>query len=234
MAPQTKTQTQIQTQTSLIALYENDLTERGLVKPAIRQYLRAVRETAELLAGEDRLLAATEEDLRRAAVERMARKKSVGMENWYSGTRNFYKFLVRLGLREDNPMCAGFLKQFFGTIGETREPRITKYTDSAPDFNRLRDRAILSLIQSTDVQLTELQIMTVGCCKLKHGYLRLQKRRVLLTENTKDVLGKYINTRLLSMPGSVTDQSLLFIDAHNGSALPAGEYWNLIRRSLRG
>jgi site-specific recombinase XerD len=236
-ALQTKTQTQTSlntAQTSLIALYKIHLIEKGLTERTTGQYLSPIRGTAKLLGGEERFLTATEADLRVAAAERIARRNGTGMDNWYYEMKKFFDFLISQGLREDNPLPPGFLKLFSGETLATRRDRILKDKLPAPDFNRLRDRAILALLQNTNLRPQEMQVMTLGCYDQKLGHLRLRARnRVILSGSTAEAMDEYVSAFLLSVPALVTANTLLFINASDGSALPESEYWNVIRRSLR-
>jgi site-specific recombinase XerD len=227
-------QSQPQTHTSLIAQYRTHLIEKGLTERTIGQYLSPLRGMAKLLGGEDKFLTATEKDLRVVAAERMARRNGGGMENWYREAKKFFDFLVAQGFREDNPLPSGFQKLFSGDTLITRRDRISQHNYPVPDFNRLRDRAILALLQKTNLRPEEIQVMTLGCYDQKLGHLRLHPhRRIALSGSAADAMDEYVSAFLLSMPAHVTADTFLFIDACDGRALSESEYWAIIRRSLQ-
>jgi site-specific recombinase XerD len=219
----------------LLARYGEHLKENGWTEQSAENRLRAVRYLAKKLGGEDKLLSAAEEEVTAAAAARVFRRDGGDIRLWCGYIRHFFAFLASIGMREDNPVRKDLHKLFFADAKSTLDARIGWKRSPAPEFERLRERAVAALVRNAGMRPEELQAVEVGWYNAEHRLLMLrpQKRRVHLDETSANAVDEYLDALFVSAPGPVTKKSLLFIHAGYGGALSEQEYWDVIRRNMR-
>jgi site-specific recombinase XerD len=208
-----------------VGRYAAHLREQEVLERTAKRRIRRLWELADALGGEGRLLTASAEEILPAALARFSRSKGDILE-WYTDAGAFYRFLVREGLRKDNPLE----KEAEGAKAGGRSVRRTG--NLGLEFGQLRDDVILTLLRETDIRPEELCLLTVK------GYDRAQarltpepERRVLLNEFAAWRLEEYLD--VLSGYVRLRETTPLFIQTGAGAALPESHYWSLIRRDLR-
>jgi site-specific recombinase XerD len=205
------------------------LREQETVDWRIKRRARLLWCVAETLGGEDRLLSATGEEIQRAVSARVAQKKDAVL-NWHTDMNAFLDFLVREGLREENPLAAA-LPAPTGAAG-LRRRRSRSTLHEAQELEDLRDRVILTLLRETDIRPDELRSLTVGCCDPDRARLSPSPgRRVLLNGFALRLLNEYLAA--LHSYATTPDTAPLFINAQTGAPLPESHCWSLIRSDLR-
>jgi site-specific recombinase XerD len=200
------------------------LRARRLSEGTVAAYANVLRTAAEMAGGEAALSAADCEDIH-ALHARWISEARPQNSIWHPAVNNFFRYLVASGLREDNPV---------GTARdhpekEERERQLPSLT-AQPELERLRDRAILTLLAETDLRPDVLRTLTVGCYDRKLGRLRLKGGRVSLDGNVARALEAYLFFPRDTVP---EPEEPLFADTGSGGALPEAYFFALIRRGLR-
>jgi site-specific recombinase XerD len=212
----------------LVSGYEAWMTERGRAEGTARKYARIVRATLEFVEGWGWFLTATREDALALIGLWKSRKRETPTE-WRVSVSSFFSFLVAEGLRADNPLAEL-------PPATSKTVRAGWPATPVPEFERLRDRAALMLLMTTDLRPEELWCASVGCYRQSLARLTLRTgRRVLLDGPTARALEEYLALPRGSArnPEPLTPYSPLFVDPHSGGALPENHYWTLIRQNLR-
>ncbi|MDR1132394.1 MAG: hypothetical protein LBL15_08250 [Oscillospiraceae bacterium] len=214
-----------------IERYASLLRARGRAESAVRRRTQLLWHVAEALGGETRLLTAEDKEIQRAVSARISNRKDV-LISWYTDVSAFMDYLVQEGLRKDNPLTRGTASAFPEGVTGIRKRRNKMMLRDMPEFVRLRDSTILTLLRETDIRPAELQALTAGCYERKQAQLEpAPGRRVLLNGFAAERLAEYLEAlRAYARPD---DSAPLFIDADSGSPLPNGHYWRLIRGDLR-
>lgn len=156
-----------------------------------------------------------------------------------SSLRRFYRYLVREGLRQDDPSARidspRLGRPLPGSLTEEeveallRAPRVEERLG-------LRDRAMLELLYATGLRVSELVSLTLAQTSLQQGLVRVvgkgnKERLVPLGEEALAWLATYLReARPALIEGNPTDA--LFV-SRRGDAMTRQAFWYLIKRYAR-
>nr|WP_293245005.1 site-specific tyrosine recombinase XerD [Panacagrimonas sp.] len=156
-----------------------------------------------------------------------------------SALRRYYRFLIRDGLRGDDPTAR---------LRSPRLPRpLPKYLDGpqvdrlleAPDTGTtlgLRDRAMLELMYASGLRVSELVGLRHHQVQLDRGLVQLvgkggKERIVPMGEPAQDWIDRYLHRSRPELAGNVRSDDL-FITAR-GEAMGRNNFWHIIKRYAR-
>ena len=109
--------------------------------------------------------------------------------------RTFYKYLLRTGKIEENPMTSIRMvkttKKIPQFVRESEMENLVENRKIATNFSEARDELILFLLYGTGIRLAEL--------------ISLQNNQVNLTAKTIRVIGKRNKERMIPIPGLLVD-----------------------------
>jgi integrase/recombinase XerD len=156
-----------------------------------------------------------------------------------SALRRYYRFLVRDGVRADDPTAR---------LRSPKLPRaLPKYLDGAqverllgaPDAGTtlgLRDRAMLELMYASGLRVSELVNLRHHQVQLERGLVQLvgkggKERIVPMGEPARDWIERYLRQARPELAGNVRSDDL-FITVR-GEAMGRNNFWHLIKRYAR-
>ncbi|WP_246745068.1 site-specific tyrosine recombinase/integron integrase [Thiospirochaeta perfilievii] len=155
-----------------------------------------------------------------------------------SAIRNYYKFEILTGVREDNPF-----NQIKSLKQESKLPNYLFFKDlekifsnGGDDFFHIRDQLIFKTLYSTGCRVSELVGITVN--QVKNGESRVKvigkgdkDRFVYLTPDVKNLIKKYLPLReeMLKDRGKINS---LFLDFMGDKLTTRGVYY-LIEKRVR-
>lgn len=134
-------------------------------------------------------------ELRRSSIS----KATIG--RMLSALRSFFKFLVREGLVETNPVSGVTTPKKDKKLPQfMQEAEVSKLLDSpGSDMRGLRDKAILETLYSTGMRVSELVGMDTDKCDMISGVIRVygkgkKERIVPIGEKASEAIRDYINS----------------------------------------
>ena len=152
-----------------------------------------------------------------------------------SSLRRFYRYLVREGLREDDPSrlieAPKLGRSLPGTLTESEVEELL----NAPGDSALgvRDRAMLELIYATGLRVSELVGLTVTQISLQQGLVRVvgkgnKERLVPLGEEAQAKIEHYLkHSRPELLDGHPCDQ--LFVTTRR-AGMTRHAFWHIVKR----
>lgn len=156
-----------------------------------------------------------------------------------STLKQFYRYLVRTGQRQDNPTelisAPKINKLLPDTLGEQEMENLLNSPDVKSDYG-LRDRCMLELMYSSGLRVSELVSLEVSQINHNLGLVRLtgkgSKERVIpVGEEALDWLKKYINeSRPMLIKEQVTTNAIFL--SSRGSAITRQAFWQHIKKYL--
>lgn len=204
------------------------VVERNLSAHTCAAYLRDLAEFGEFLAGNgaadpaalrqiDHLL------LRRYLAELHKRNQRPSIARKLSTLRTFFRYLVREGLMSVNP-AEGMATPKRGRY----LPKTLSVDEAAALMERghgtvllaLRDRAILELLYSSGLRVSELTGLNVGGLDLRESLVRVlgkgrKERIVPVGRKAREALAAYLQAR-----GGIDDEQPLFANHRGGRLTP--------------
>ena len=153
-----------------------------------------------------------------------------------SSMRRFYQYLVREGLRPDDPSSRIDAPQLGrplpGSLTEQEAERLLEAPDVDSELG-LRDRAMLELLYATGLRVSELVGLAITGINLLQGVIRVtgkggKERIVPLGEEAQHWLERYLDeTRPALLKGR---QCAAVFVTRRGGAMSRQAFWYLIRR----
>jgi integrase/recombinase XerD len=224
--------------------------ERGVARNTLEAYRSDLSLLARWLAPRGIELArAGESDLRdylaargqaHAAAREGSRRFSPGSQaRLLSALRRYYRFLVRDGVRGDDPTAR---------LRSPKLPRpLPKYLDGAqverlleaPDTGTalgLRDRAMLELMYASGLRVSELVGLRHHQVQIERGLVQLvgkggKERIVPMGEPAQDWIRRYLRQARPELAGNVRSDDLFV--TNRGEAMGRNNFWHLIKRYAR-
>ncbi len=215
--------------------------EAGLARNTLEAYGRDLgRCHAWLLSRGSSLERAGRAELERYLGERLgAGGQATSAARFLSSLRRYYAYLVREGLRGDDP-CEGILpprrpRRLPDTLSEAQVEALLAAPDTDTPLG-LRDRAMLEVLYATGLRVSELVALQMGRVRLGQGVVQVEgkggrERLVPLGEEALLWLRRYLDgARPELLNGRLSDA--LFI-TRRGAPMTRQAFWQLVKRYAR-
>ncbi len=216
--------------------------ERGLSAHTLAAYRADLQGLARWLAGEGRpgLAEARRTDLLAYLARRVAGGASPrSSARLVSSLRRFYQYLVREGLREEDPSARIEAPRLGRPLPHSLTEAEVEALLDAPDVEStlgLRDRAMLELLYATGLRVSELVALPLTRLNLRQGVVQVsgkggKERIVPLGEEAAHWLQRYLDE---ARPALLRGRSseVLFVTARGGGMTRQG-FWHLIKGHAR-
>jgi len=221
---------------TLIARFASYLADERNVSPHTRQaYLRDLEEFRSFLERQGRIgrEAVGQVDnilLRRFLAELHKRNQRTSIARKLSSLRVFFRFLQREGLLDSNPaegLATPKLNRYLPKTLSVDEAHTLMERGHGSDLLALRDLAILELLYSAGLRVSELTGLNIGAVDLREGLVRVlgkgsKERIVPFGGKARTALVAYLEAR--GLPG---DDEPLFLNARGGRLTPRSVQRNL-------
>ena len=177
--------------------------EREYSKNTISAYKNDLRSFKEFLDGKDPLKVTKRDIFEFLMKLSKGRLKPTTLRRKISSVRSFYAFLLKEGKIENDPTVDISLPKKDKRLPEVLSlEEIEKILNAIPEnsFRGKRDRAIVELLYSCGLRVSELTGLRVKDIDMKNGFLKCfgkgsKERIVPFGERAKDVLKKYLEER---------------------------------------
>ena len=215
--------------------------ERGLSENTLKGYRRDLLKLSQWQADHDKtLLTARREDLLALlAAEVVSGKSPRSLSRYLSGYRQFYRWLVRERLINEDPTALiespklgrGLPK----ALGEAQVEALLQAPDTSLSLG-IRDRAMLEVMYAAGLRVSELTGLQLSNLNLNQGVVRVigkgrKERLVPLGDEAQDWLQQYLATsRPALLKGS---QSAFVFVSSRKTALTRQAFWYMVRRHGR-
>ena len=141
-----------------------------------------------------------------------------------SAIRSFYRYLLREGFMESNPLEMSFSPRRDKRLPDFLTVNETNKLLNAPDLstpNGLRDRAIMELIYAAGLRISELAAMESGQIDLDSYEIRVmgkgsRERMVLIGEPAARAISNYLEKGRPLLLGETFDHGALFLNNKGG------------------
>ncbi|PLX81161.1 MAG: tyrosine recombinase XerC [Desulfuromonas sp.] len=225
---------------SLIERFDRYLDiERNYSAHTRQAYGRDLREFAAFLGeqgGVERLQGLDNLQLRRYLALLHKRNQRSTIARKLSSLRSFFRFLVREGVLKTNPaegLATPKRNSYLPKTLSADEAHNLMERGHRGDLLGLRDRAIVELLYSSGLRVSELTGLDVADLDLREGLVRVlgkgrKERIVPVGRKALTALQDYLSAR-----GSAADQSPLFLNARNGRLTPRSIQRHLKTRLLK-
>ena len=218
---------------------DNFWSERGVSRNTLASYERDLRLLCHWLSTQNVVLA---EAKRSDLLDYLANKVSEGAKSastarLLSSMRRFYHYLIREGVRKDDPTAQVDAPRLGRTLPEALSEEDVEALLNAPDPEDvlgLRDRAMLEMLYATGLRVSELIGIRLAELSLQHGVIRItgkgsKERLVPLGEEALHWVQHYLhNSRPQLMQGKSVDEHV-FVTTR-GSGMTRQMFWILIQR----
>lgn len=150
--------------------------------------------------------------------------------------RGFYKYLIREGVIEENPVASIELGKIWMRLPDTLSRDEMNILLEQPETDTplgMRDKAMLELLYATGIRVSELITLTMNSINWQVGYLVVvgkgsKERIVPIGQSALDVLNNYMEqARPLLLRGRMT--GTLFVN-RSGSGLTRQGFWKIIKK----
>lgn len=222
--------------------------ERGLADNTRAAYASDLRLVASWLAGQGQnhsqprtLETADEADLRaylaaRSSSDDAPSFSSRSQARLVSALRQFYAWLLRSGVREDDPSARLAQPRLARRLPHSLSNQEVEALLAAPDrtaAHGARDAAMLELMYASGLRVSELVRLRFDELNLEHGIVRLvgkggRERLVPMGEPARDALQDYLRSARAELLDAKTSD-FVFITAR-GTAMTRQNFWYLLRR----
>ncbi len=224
----------------LIARFENHLrVERNLSAHTCNAYVRdleAFRLFLEEEVGRRRVEDIDHLVLRRylARLHKTHRKSSIGRK--LAAIRTFFRYLLREGLIDKNPgelIATPRQEKYLPKTLSVDESYALIETQQRGDLLSLRDRAIVEVLYSCGLRVSELTGLNVGSIDLEEGLARVlgkgrKERIVPVGSQARNALARYLAER-----GDPAFDAPLFLNHRGGRLTPRSVQRHLKRQLLQ-
>jgi integrase/recombinase XerD len=210
--------------------------ERGLAPNTIDSYRRDLRILEQALAPRRRLEEVRRDDLLRVLRRmRVEGRSARSVSRWLVAVRGFLRYLEGEGIIEQNPAANLDLPRTWRSL-----PAVLSYRDveallSAPDRATvlgMRDAAMIEVLYSTGLRVSELVGLKLGRLHLDAGYLRSmgkgsKERVVPLGAEATAALTRYLDEGRPELTGK-QPTDVVFLN-RRGGALTRQGFWKILK-----
>lgn len=211
--------------------------EAGLSENTLAAYRRDLQGLSKWIAqGETSLTQAQRGDLLEflASCSKQGHKPR-SIARLLSSLRRFYRYLVREGIREDDPTRLIEAPKLGRSLPETLSESDVEALLGAPDDSDhgLRDRAMIELLYATGLRVSELVSLKMNQINLHQGLVRVvgkgnKERLVPLGEEAVGHIEEYLR---YARPGLLKERPCEAVFVTNRAApMTRHAFWHLIKR----
>lgn len=156
-----------------------------------------------------------------------------------STLKQYYRHLVRLGERQDNPTALISAPKIHRSLPQSMAEDDVEKLLQAPDLDSdygLRDRCMLELMYSSGLRVSELVGLQVNQVNARLGLVRLvgkgsKERVVPVGEEALHWLNRYLQQARPALQRNATTSDALFLSSR-GSAITRQAFWQNIKKHL--
>lgn len=219
----------------LIDKYNKNLLSKNLSKNTLDAYIRDVKRFQDFVDKRNEELSSVDEITVMAYVQHLKKNKRANssiVRNIVS-VRNFYKFLKREGIVDENPIINYEIPKITRNIPKILTIEEVDKLLSAPDISTekgLRDKAMLEVMYATGVKVSELLNISIFDINLKLSYIKCKgsknKERVIpIGSYAVNCLNDYLNIR-----SSLNSNNLdyLFLNLQSSKMTRQG-FWKIVK-----
>ncbi|GAA0723591.1 site-specific tyrosine recombinase XerD [Clostridium malenominatum] len=223
----------------LINKYIENLNNRNFSKNTMDAYIRDIRRFSEFIQSRDEDLISVDEISIMAYVQEMKKNKRANssvVRNIVS-IRNFYKYLKRKGLIEENPIEDYEIPKITRNVPKVLAIDEVDKLLNAPDKlseKGIRDKAMLEVMYATGIKVTELLNMTIFDIDLKLSYIKCKgsknKERIIpIGSYAVNCLNEYLKIR-----DNLNSNNLdyLFLNMQNSKMTRQG-FWKIVKECAK-
>jgi integrase/recombinase XerD len=157
-----------------------------------------------------------------------------------STLKQYYRHLVRLGDRQDNPTALISAPKIHRSLPQSMAESDVEKLLQAPDLESdygLRDRCMLELMYSSGLRVSELVSLQLNQVKSRLGLVRLvgkgsKERVVPVGEEALHWLTRYLEQARPGLQGLKAASDALFLSSR-GSAITRQAFWQNIKKHLQ-
>jgi len=210
------------------------LQEKGSSENTRSSYMRDLRQLADFLDSVALEEATSEGRQGFLDVQKANGRSASTLARNVASIKNFYGYLMKCGVITDNPATA-----LVSQRGETKLPQVLSGAEvellldqpSCTDLKGYRDKAMLEVLYSTGIRVSELISLHVSDVDLKTGTLcctsRNKQRSIPLHHAAMKALAEYISFIRDQMVRDPRDDTL-FVNV-NGDPMSRQGFWKLIK-----
>ncbi len=210
--------------------------EQGLSDNTIKAYATDLKIFL-LWLGESSLCHSTKADISRFLADRYQQgSSSSSSARLLSTLRQFYGYLIRTGQRLDDP-CSGVKAPRAGKLLPEifTEDEVDRLLDAPSDLTVLgvRDKAMLALLYSTGMRVSELVELNLHQLNFNQGCVRIigkgQKERLIpIGDHALELIDHYLQSSRSSLLGQ-KHSGCVFV-TNRGAGMSRQAFWYLIKR----
>ena len=225
-------------QTVLSQFLDSLWAEAGLSRHSVAAYRADLTRLERFLASQDVTLV---DPQRTDLIDFMSEWKGTGaaprsVARGLSAIRRFYRFLLREGIRQDDPSALLETPKLGRPLPTTLSETEVEALLAAPQVQTtlgLRDRAMLELLYATGLRVTELVGLEVGQVNLSTGVVRVigkgaRERLVPIGQVAEQWLRSYLEEARMVLMARQSSE-VLFL-SRRGQMLSRQAFWHLVRR----
>ena len=157
-----------------------------------------------------------------------------------STLKQYYRHLVRLGDRQDNPTALISAPKIHRSLPQSMAESDVEKLLQAPDLESdygLRDRCMLELMYSSGLRVSELVSLQLNQVNSRLGLVRLvgkgsKERVVPVGEEALHWLTRYLEQARPGLQGLKAASDALFLSSR-GSAITRQAFWQNIKKNLQ-
>jgi len=215
--------------------------QKGLAELTLSAYQQDLTQFSRWLAPRNGSLSAGQQtDIQQFLGERFERGSSARSNaRLLSTLKQFYRHLVRLGERQDNPTALVSAPRIHRSLPQSMNERDVEKLLQAPDLESdfgMRDRCMLELMYSSGLRVSELVGLQLNQVNTRLGLVRLvgkgsKERVVPVGEEALHWLQRYLQRArpALQVTGAINDA--LFLSSR-GTAITRQAFWQNIKKHL--
>ena len=215
--------------------------QKGLAELTLSAYQQDLTQFSRWLAPRNGSLSAGQQtDIQQFLGERFERGSSARSNaRLLSTLKQFYRHLIRLGERQDNPTALVSAPRIHRSLPQSMNERDVEKLLQAPDLESdfgMRDRCMLELMYSSGLRVSELVGLQLNQVNTRLGLVRLvgkgsKERVVPVGEEALHWLQRYLQRArpALQVTGAINDA--LFLSSR-GTAITRQAFWQNIKKHL--
>jgi integrase/recombinase XerD len=215
--------------------------QKGLAELTLSAYQQDLTQFSRWLAPRNRSLSAAHQtDIQQFLGERFERGSSARSNaRLLSTLKQFYRHLVRLGERQDNPTALVSAPRIHRSLPQAMNERDVEKLLQAPDLESdfgMRDRCMLELMYSSGLRVSELVGLQLNQVNARLGLVRLvgkgsKERVVPVGEEALHWLQRYLQQSRPALQVTAAINDALFLSSR-GTAITRQAFWQNIKKHL--
>ncbi len=216
-------------------------SQKGLAETTLRAYQQDLNQFARWLTSrQGRLAQAVQGDIQQYLAERFEGGTSARSNaRLLSTLKQFYRHLVRIGERQDNPTALIGTPRIPRTLPQALGESDIEKLLQAPDLDSafgLRDRCMLELMYSSGLRVSELVGLQFNQVNTNLGMVRLvgkgnKERVVPVGEEALHWINRYVREARPELQKATTPGDALFLSSR-GRAISRQAFWQNIKKYL--